>query len=127
MDFAIVNDGVGNPRMSWDKETTVRTNIFYSGNIEVGTFFQNPTFGIKLSDIKKITPRTMNLIKQRIENAYSWILDIGRAKELNILVEPDNQNINRINYKVDITQADGIPVSVSGFITVGGASSGFTL
>ncbi len=127
MDFSITPDNDGIPQMSWTKETTVSTNVFYTFNVRRGTFFQNPTFGIDLSDIKKVTDNTVELIKERLINACSWLLGVGRAKSIDVIVEKDTTDITRINYKVDITQADGFPVTVTDFITVGGASDDFPI
>ena len=128
MDFSITIDNLdGNPTMSWTKSGDISTNVWYTTNIEQGTFFQNPDFGVNLRDINKVTVNNIDLIKQRLEKAYNWLLTTGKAKQLIVIVEPDLMNINRVNYKIEIYQADGIPVTITDFVTVGGASDSFTI
>lgn len=127
MDYSIKVDNNGIGQMSWDKAEDITTNVWYSTNIEQGSFFQNFDFGLLLRDINKITDSTIDLFKQRLESAVNWLLNIERADKIDIIVEKDQRDINRVNYKIEITPADGFPVTVTGFQTVGGASDDFTL
>ncbi len=128
MDFSITIDALdGVPTMSWTKSSDISTNVWYTTNTEKGTFFQNPDFGVKLRDINKVTDNNIDLIKQRLEKAYNWLLTTGKAKQLKVIVEKDSRSVYRVNYKIEIYQADGVPVSISDFVTVGGASDSFTL
>lgn len=126
MNFNVTIYKDGRSELSWDKSQDIGNNIYYSIHIKKGTLFNDPNFGLDLKDIKKITVNNIVLIKQRIENALKWILDLGRAKSILVKVEKDLQNINRINYSVDAVQADGIPVLTENYIEVGGAQNGFT-
>ena len=119
MDFAITVDKQGNAKMTWDKETTITGNVYFSLNIVPGTLFNNPTFGLDLSDIKKITASNINLIRQRIKNALQWLLDTGKAQSIDIIVERDLINISRMNIRVEVKQSDGIDFTYEQFKTVG--------
>ena len=88
--------------------------------------FSNLNFGLDMKGINKVTDNTVTLFKTRIEKALQWLLDIGKAVSIVVTVEKDLTNINRINYKVDSIQADGIPIVVNNFVTVGGPSAGFS-
>lgn len=126
MDFKIITDfEAGTAMMSWDKEDSIRGNIFFSLNIIPGSIFNNPTFGLKLDDIKKITTASIELIHQRITNSLQWIIDVGKATSIVVLVEKDDLDKNRINIKIEAVQSDGTALSYSQFLPVGGPSDGF--
>ena len=126
MDFKIITDfEAGTAMMSWDKEDSIRGNIYFSLNIIPGTIFNNPTFGLKLSDIKKITTNSIELIHQRIIKALQWMIDVGKATSVSVLVERDTIDKNRVNIKVDMKQSDGTAITYSQFKTVGGPSDTF--
>ena len=127
MDFSIVEGSNGNPEVSWEKPTNIATNIYTSLMIKKGSLFNTPSFGLDLSDIKKVTATNIKLIETRLRDALQWLIDIGKAKTINVIVERDSLDRSRINYKVEAVQADGIPVIVSYFRTVGGAADDFSI
>lgn len=127
MDYSITQGSEGTPELSWSKPTDITTNIYTSLNITKGSLFNMPDFGLDLSDIRKVTANNINLIRTRLETALAWLLDVGKAKSITVIVEKDNRDIHRINYKVEALQADGIPVTVTNFRTVGGADDDFAI
>lgn len=127
MDYSIITGDNGIPEMSWSKPDNITTLVYTSLHIQKGKLFTMPDFGLDLSDIKKVTLNNIEKIKSRLEAALKWLLEIKKAKSLNVIVERDLSDITRINYKVEIVQADGIPVTVSYFRTVGGASDDFSI
>lgn len=127
MDYSINQGANGNPEVSWDKPDNITTAIYTSLLIKKGKLFNMPEFGLDLSDIKKVTANNINKIKSRIEKALQWLKETKKAKTINVIVEKDNSDISRINYKIEAIQADGIPVTVSYFRTVGGANDSFTI
>lgn len=127
MEYSIIEGANGNPEVSWDKPDNISTLIYTSTQIPKGKLFNMPDFGLDLSDIKKVTVNNINKIKSRIEAALKWLLETGKAKTIKVIVEKDSSDLSRINYKVEAVQADGIPVTVSYFRTVGGADDSFTI
>lgn len=127
MNFGIIVSNDGKGEMSWQPPTDISTNVWWSISLQKGRLFNNVGFGLDLSDIKKITGSSITMIRQRIEAALKWLLTTGRAKSIEVLVERDDKDYNRLNWKVTIFQADGIPVIVESYRTIGGASSGFTI
>jgi len=127
MDFKIISERNGTAKMSWDKSDDITGNLYFSLNIVPGTLFNNPTFGLLLSDIKKVTVAKLTLIKQRVVNAVQWIIDVGKATYIDVLVERDLANINRVNIKIEALQANGTNLSYSQFRTVGGPAQGFSI
>lgn len=113
--------------MSWDKNDDITGNIYFSLNIIPGTIFNNPSFGLLLSDINKVTVNNITLIKQRVTNALRWILDVGKATSIDVIIERDLSNINRVNIKVEAKQTQGTILLYSQFKDVGGPSSGFSI
>lgn len=119
MDYSIIQGADGNPEFSWDKPTDITTNIYTSLIVRKGALFNMPNFGLDLSDISKVTDNSINKIHSRLHVALQWLIDVGKAKSIDITVERDTTVNNRINYKVEAVQADGIPVTVDSFQTVG--------
>jgi len=108
---------IADKNMTFEKEESVINNIFLSLKVIKGTFFQNPDFGMALPP-KKRTADAKNIIKQNIENALQWIIDIERVTKIYVFTEDDVQDVGRINYKVSATQADGLVVVFDNFVTV---------
>lgn len=127
MNFGIEVNNDGSASMTWDKSENIVNNVWLSLNTEQGSQFNNKSFGLKLSDIKKISANNIDLIYKRVAQALEWIKTLGRAKSIIVKVEKNLFNVNRIDYQVEIVQSDGIPITVNNFITVGGPSSGFTV
>jgi phage gp46-like protein len=122
MDFQInFSDGIG--RMSFVKNTDIRTNIYLSINTLKGAWFLDPNFG--MARINKITNANVLLQKQYVQDALAWIIQAGRATKIDVTVEPDFMDINRINLKVIATQPDGLIIHYTQFVTVGGPSPAF--
>lgn len=127
MDFGITINNDGSASMTWNKTTDISSNVWFSLNIEQGSQFNNRSFGLKLSDIKKISANNIDLIHERIVNALEWIKTLGKASSINVKVERNKFNVYRLDYQVEIMQSDGIPITVNNFITVGGPSSDFSV
>lgn len=125
MNFEVVEYKNGRAELSWNKPPDISTNIWYSFNTKKGTQFYNKDFGLDLSDIKKVTNNNITAIHQRLVDAVQWLIDLGRAKSIDIIVEKDLQDNTRVNFSLNAVQADGVPVVIENFIEVGGASNGF--
>lgn len=114
MDFAI-DMSSGTPQMSWDKVSDIRNNAILSLLIVRGSWWFNPQFGMRALP-KKNTARNAALIKDYAAEALQWILDSGRATNIEIQVERDLlQDLNRVKLVVAITQADGRQVTFDVF------------
>lgn len=127
MNFALVMGPDGVWRMTWDRPTDISGLVWLSLNIEQGNFFNLPNYGLKTSDIRKVTANNITVLKQRVEQALAWLITTGKAKDLTVIVERDSSDYSRINWKVEITQADGLPLTVTGFRTVGAQDSATAL
>ena len=107
MDFKIVStDGLGG-EMSWDKAEDLGTHVALSLSVNQGDFFQDPTFGSRLFEVKKLTTKGMNLAQQYIEEALQWLLDTGKASNIDVFVERDSIDRNRLNIRVQVEERDG--------------------
>lgn len=120
MNFKIIQTGNGYPEMSWETSEDISTNIYWSLWIRKGDLYNAPDFGLDMTGLDKMTTNVVKIFKIRIEKALSWLVDIGKAVSISVLVERDLTNINKINYRVDAVQADGIPIVVNNFVSVGG-------
>ena len=127
MNFGIKVSNNGKGEMTWAKPTDISTNVWWTMNIDKGSMFNNPNFGLDIKDIRKITTNALRVFKQRSEDALKWLLTVGKASSIVVTVEKDDIDLNRINWQIDITQADGIPITMSSFRTIGGPSNAFTI
>lgn len=110
--------------MSFTKNSDITTNIFNLLTIKKGSFFADPSLGCQY--VKTITPQNINLQKRHIESALKPLLDSKRAQSINVIVEPDDNDIYQINIRIEAIQADGIPIIYQSYISVGGPSATWT-
>lgn len=111
MDFKIVStDGLGG-EMSWSKADNLGTQVALSLSTNVGDFFQDPTFGSRLSEVTKLTTKGLNLAQQYIEEALQWLLDTGKAANIDVFVERDSIDRSRLNIQVQVEERDGNQIS----------------
>jgi phage gp46-like protein len=126
MKFAITQDpetGLGMMQLS--ASTDIRTDIYMTLNTPYGSFFQNRDFGLK--GITKISVSNILILKQNIESALKWMVLTGIATKIDVIVEPDLTDINRLDIKVTATQANGFVVTYQQYYAVGGPSKAITV
>jgi phage gp46-like protein len=110
MDFQISASGDGRTgTMQFQKNMDIKTGMWLSISTEKGTFFQDPGFG--LTKMTKVTDQDIPLYTGYIEEALDWLLQSGRAKSIDVLVERDLQDVTRLNIKVQATQPNGLIVT----------------
>ena len=93
-DFLIeIEKGTGNGALVFNNpdtpQTTWMNNVYLSLMIEKGSDWLNPSFGSNLHLLtrSKNTQQTEYLAKSYCEEALQWLLDYGRAREINIATE----------------------------------------
>jgi phage gp46-like protein len=118
MDFAIaMNNGLAD--QTFDKSQNILNNIYLSLSIRQGSWWMDPTFGLKDRGRMKNTEATARLVKQDCEQALQWLIETGRAKSIEVFTERDrSQDLNRLKVLVVATQADGRVVSFEKFMEV---------
>jgi phage gp46-like protein len=125
MDFSIIcTNSVG--QMTFDKNTTIATDIYCSLNMKPNSFFQNPSFSNKLFTIKKVTDANVLLAKQYIEQALKWLLQLKKATSITVIVEKDSKDFNRINFKITAIQPDNVTVYYQQFYNAANGTLQFT-
>jgi len=115
MDFKIETKS-GIPQMTFEKDYSIRNNIFLSLTLARGAFFQDPTFGHRLNEVKKNTVNAPALVKEYAREALQWVIDTGRAKS--ITIETERGEKDRINISVSAVEADGNEVKFETFYEV---------
>lgn len=115
MDFAIViNSGL--PEQTFNQATDIFNNIFLSLAIKKGSWWHDPAFGLKDRGRMKNTEQNARLVRDDCKQALQWIIDAGRAKEINVTTSRDrSQDLNRLKILVEATQADGRTVTFETF------------
>jgi len=109
MDFQVnVAGGLG--YMTFGKNSDIRTSMYMSLATKQGTFFQNPAFGSQLYKVKKVTDRNLDLAKQYITMALAWLINTGKASTIDIVVEKDSIDFNRMNIRITATQPNSVTV-----------------
>jgi phage gp46-like protein len=117
MDFTLSSVN-GKPTMGWLKSMNITSNIVVLTSLRKGSFFQNPSLGNELFNIKKLTDQNVNLAKQYIEEALAPLLQTGRATSIAVTTERDSGDVNRLNYKVEATQPDGLIITYVNWYSV---------
>lgn len=118
MDFAIEMTA-DRAAESFTKADTIFNNIFLSLAIEQGSWWLDPTFGLRSRGRLKNTAATARLLEQDCKNALQWIIDTGRADSIDIATERDQaQDLGRLKLLIVATQADGRRVTFTKFIEV---------
>jgi len=119
MDFQVLLvNGLG--AMTFNANTDIRTNIWFSLNIEYGRWWQQPSFGHKLGTIKKLGTSDLLLAKQYVQDALQWLIQVGRATAIDVAVEKDSdpRTPGRMNIKVQATQPNGLIIKYQQFYAV---------
>lgn len=115
MDFRIISDDGLMGQMSFEKDDDLRSAVYTSINTNRGAFFQRPDFGSRLYLIKNTTQQSINLAQQYVEESLQWLLDIRRADYLNVLVEKNLTDPNRMDILVEIRAVDGTEIEFETF------------
>ncbi len=121
MDFNINIGTNGQGTMTFDTATTIMNNVWLSLMIDKGSWFFNPDFGSRLYLLKraKNTEHTAALAREYCKEALQWLLDTGRAVEIQVFSQRDRlQDLNRLKLLVEVTQADGNTVTFETFVEV---------
>jgi len=69
-----------------------------------GDQFWNPLFGSELHTIKKASGDAVLRARDMIISSTKWMIDIGRVKEIDVLVVADG---NRFDITITVTKIDG--------------------
>lgn len=119
MNFSVDStSGIG--YQTWTLATDIRTNIWYSLNIDYGRFWQQPTFGNKLYLIKKLSDSNVLLARQYVEEALAWLIQVGRATSISVTCarSADPRTPGRLDIEVKATQPDGLIISYTQWYNV---------
>lgn len=118
MDFQIIPDSHGMGAMVLTKNTDIGTDIYLSLAIPYGSWFQNPTFGSSLFQIKKVTASNILLARQYVQKALQWLIQTGKALTIDVVVEADSLDRNRIDIKVTAKQTNGVELFYQQYLDV---------
>jgi len=111
IDFAIEISG-SDGQMTFGQTTTIMNNVYLSLMTERGSFFQDPTFGMRRRERMKNTERNANLVAADAKEALSWLIDADRATAIAVTPERDRSiDLCRLKLLVEVTQADGQTVT----------------
>jgi len=108
----------GMAEMKYENADGIFNNIYLSLHVQKGSFFAAPDFGSRLHEIKKLTEQNIALAKDYCKEACQWIIDLGRATSIDIIVERDEDVMNRMNILVTAVQANGAEMSFTTFVEV---------
>ncbi|MBI5550754.1 MAG: phage GP46 family protein [Desulfobacterales bacterium] len=120
MDYQLTIDGVA-ADMSWERSDSIINNLWLSLMVPLGGFFAAPAFGSRLHLLRreKLTPRTVALARQYCLEATRWLIDLGRATQIEVEAIADHTAATgRVLLKISAVQADGRTVTFSTFIEV---------
>ena len=120
MDFAIDISG-SEGRMTFSPAQDIRNNVYLSVVTQRGAFFQNPLFGSRLHLLHraKNTDATARLAREYALEALQWLLDTGRASDVEVTVERDKtRDLCRLALQIGVAQANRKQISFKIFVEV---------
>ncbi len=121
MDFKILTDEDAMGQMTFDPAEDIMNNVFLSLMVKRGSWFQNPEFGSRLHLLQraKNTEKTAALAEEYCKEALRWLIDTGRATRIDVHTQRDRtQDLHRLKFIVEVTQADGRQVTFERFVEV---------
>jgi phage gp46-like protein len=121
MDFKILTDEDAMGQMTFDPAEDIMNNVFLSLMVKRGSWFQNPEFGSRLHLLQraKNTEKTAALAEEYCKEALRWLMDTGRATRIDVHTQRDRtQDLHRLKFIVEVTQADGRQVTFERFVEV---------
>jgi hypothetical protein len=124
MNFGLEIDENGTGKLTWEKKKSNLDNAYYSVKVPKGSMVSDPDFGLDLKGTEKAVEGILNIIKQRYEQALSWMIDARKASK--ITVETSFLNKGSVKVLINIIDIEGVPMQFTDFVPVGGASNDFT-
>jgi len=121
MDFKILTDEDAMGQMTFDPAEDIMNNVFLSLMVKRGSWFQNPDFGSRLHLLQraKNTEKTAALAEEYCKEALRWLIDTGRATRIDVHTQRDrSQDLHRLKFIVEVTEADGRQVTFERFVEV---------
>lgn len=119
MDFAIEITDPAAPGMAFTVATGLFNNIFLSLTIKQGSWWLDPTFGLRDRGRMKNTEQNARLVREDCKQALQWLLDTGRAASIDVYAERDrSQDLHRLKVLVVATEPDGRVAEFEKFIEV---------
>ena len=116
MDFQLAYDrAAGTVDQTFEPARDILNNLIITLSIKKGSWWHDPQFGLTDRPRLKITPATERLIRQDIEQALQWIIDAGRASNIDVSTWRDDNNRHRLNILVTAAQTDGRIISYTTF------------
>jgi len=105
--------------MSFAGGDDLLTNVITSLEIEKGSWFAAPEFGMLKRSRMKNTDRTARLIEGDIRAALQWLLDSNRATAIDVVMERDTTiNLNRLIARISVTGSKGNRITYEKFMEV---------
>lgn len=111
----IYDNQTGTIDRGFDQAEGILNNIIISLAIKKGSWWHDPGFGLRQRPRLKNTPASARLVQQDIEQALQWIIDLGRAKSIDVATWRLENNRHRLGVLITATQADGRAVTYTTF------------
>jgi phage gp46-like protein len=109
----------GKLEMSFTGGNDLLTNVILSVEIAQGSFFLDPTFGMLRRPREKNTAATAKLIEGDVRSALQWLIDVGRATSIAVVMEIDTLLVKtRLKARITVTAAQGNKVTYDKFVEV---------
>lgn len=107
----------GRPEMTWDQDPTIATDLLLSAVVQQESFFFNPGFGLRALP-KKNTEQNISLIRDYYKESCKWLIDVGKAKSIDVIAERDDDLAERVDVQETARQANDQIVTFGTFVDV---------
>ncbi len=119
MDFTITPNSDGTPAdMSYDMSSGLFNNVYLSLSIAQGSWWFNPSFGLKKRGAMKNTPATASLLQGDYQLALKWLLSSSAATSIVVTPMAVPEDPFRLQIQSVVTAANGDVVTYSKYVRV---------
>lgn len=93
---------------SFAQGDALRNNVLLSLLVQRGTLISATWFGSRLHTILYVAPQSVELARDYCQQALRWLIDLQRVVSVEVTVEADTTDFNRMNIRVVPTTPTGM-------------------
>lgn len=106
MDYLLIAKQ-GEADLVLEKYEGLLNNIYLSLAIKKGSWWADPEFGLRDRGRMKLTEQTERLVRDDCLEALQWLIDVGRARTIEVMTEREAGHTGRLKVLVRALKADG--------------------
>lgn len=104
------------PCLTFEKNTDLRTDIYFSLAVKKGGWFADLNFGSELFRVRKVTDGNMLLAHQYVLQALDWLKQTGRAVETSCVA--GKSGTDSMSLDITVVQANSVSLFYKAYLDV---------